>query len=263
MNTPGGKNYALGRGKLFFAMFAPGTQTPGARLYFGNTPELSTTQDSEELEHFDADNGIKEKDDQVTLSRTRTGAFTTDNISLDNVAMLYLGEKSTLTKTASTAIVETFTVKRGGYYQLGKTATNPSGTRAVNNVVVTGPSPAVTPIPLLDNFELDLAAARFYIESDAPGVEDGDVITVTYDQVAFTQNVVISSTKDIVGELFFECTNPKGLLLDYLWPYAKIVPNGDFNLKSGDDWQAIPFNLEFLKKPGYETVYITDRAVTA
>lgn len=261
MNNPGGKNYALGRGKLYFAMFAPGTMTPGARMYFGNTPEFSTTTDSEELEHFDSDNGINEKDDQVTLSYSRTGSFTTDNINIDNVALLYLGAKSTISKVAGTAVIETITAKKGGYYQIGKTLANPSGTRFITNVVITGPAPGSAVIPLTANFELDLEGARIYIESDAPGVTDGNVLTVTYDQQAYTQNRVISSTNDIVGELFFECTNKKGLLLDYLWPYCKITPNGDFNLKSGDDWMTIPFNLEFLKKSGYESVYVTDRAV--
>lgn len=261
MNNPGGKNYALGRGKLYFAMFLAGTMTPGARLYFGNTPEFSTATDSEELEHFDADNGINEKDDQVTLKYMRTGSFTTDNISMDNVALLYLGQKSTISKVAATAVVETIVAKKGGYYQLGQTQANPSGTRFVTNVVITGPAPASTVIPTLNNFELDLEAGRIYIEHDAPGVTDGNVLTVTYDQQAYTQNRVISSTNDIKGELFFECTNPKGLKFDYLWPYCKVTPNGDFNLKSGDDWMTIPFNLEFLKKSGYETVYITDHAV--
>lgn len=261
MNTPDGKNYALGRGKLFFGQFAPGTLTPSGQRYFGNTPEFTQTSESEELEHFDSDNGINVKDDSVTLSNTRTGTFTTDNISLDNVAMFFLGERSTHTQMSATAITEEFTLKRGRYYQLGRTEGNPAGARFVTNVTFAGP--ADEPIALPDNIELDMELGRFYVEADAPGVTEDLVVTVTYDQGAYTQNRVISSSNEIVGELYFEATNPKGEKFDYYWPYVKISPNGDFNLKSGDDWMVIPFNIEFLQKSGMETVYITDRGVAA
>lgn len=261
MRTPDGKNYALGRGKLFFAPYAPGTTQPTGQRYFGNTPEFTQTSDSEELEHFDSDNGINVKDDAVTLSNTRTGAFTTDNINLDNVAMFFLGDKSTFTQTANTAVTEEITIKRGHYYQLGATDENPAGVRHITNVTFTGDGG--TAIELSDNFELDMELGRFYVEADAPGVTGEVDVTVTYDQAAYTQNRVVSSSNEIVGELYFECTNPKGLKFDYFWPYVKISPNGDFNLKSGDDWMVLPFNIEFLQKSGMETVYITDRGVTA
>lgn len=262
MKNPNGKNYTLGRGKLYFAMFLAGTMTPGGRLYFGNTPEFTATTDSEELEHFDSDNGVNEKDDSVTLSTTRSGSFTTDNINADNIALQFLGSASTLSKVSATAVTETVTLKKGRYFQLGKTQTTPEGTRMITNVVITGPAPGNTPVALLNNVELDLEAARLYVEVDAAGITDGTAYTITYDQSAYTQPRIISSNQDIRGELFFEATNPKGLLFDYTWPYAKLTPNGDFNLKSGDDWQAMSFNVEFLKKSGYETVYITGRAVS-
>lgn len=264
MNTPDGKNYALGRGKLFFAMFAAGTMAAvDGQRYFGNTPEFSTTSESEELEHFDSDNGVNIKDDSVTLSNTRSGAFTTDNISLDNVAMFYLGEKSSFTATAGTDLTEVINVQKGRYYQLGKSDQNPVGARKITNLVVTKGSAPGTPVTLANNLEVDLDLGRVYVELDAPDIEADDALTFTYDQTAYTQSRVISSSNEIVGELYFEATNPKGQKFDYFWPYVKISPNGDFNLKSGDDWMSIPFNVEFLQKDGMETVYITDRGVTA
>lgn len=261
LSAPNGKNYTLGRGRLYMAQFLPGTMTPGPRLYFGNTPEFSSSTESEELEHFDADNGVNEKDDSVTLSTSRSGSFTTDNISVENVALQFLGTSGTVSQTSGTAKTQTITAQKGRYYQLGQTPENPTGVRMVTNVVITGPAPGSTVVPLLNNVELDLEAGRLYIEDDAPDITNGTVYTVTYDQTAYTQKRVVSSNNDIKGELFFEATNPKGLLLDYLWPYAKLTPNGDFNLKSGDDWQSMSFNVEFLKKSGYETCYVTDRAV--
>lgn len=264
MQTPNGKNYSLGRGKLFFAPFAPGTMTAvGGQRYFGNTPDFSTSSDSEELEHFDSDNGVNIKDDSVTLSNTRTGSFTTDNISIENVAMFYLGSAASFTQMAATAQTTVVKATLGRYYQLGVTEANPVGARHVTNVVVTKGTGPGTPVTLTNNFELDLALGRVYIETDAPDVLADDDLTFTFDQEAYTQKRIISSSDEIVGELFFEATNPKGTLLDHFWPYVKISPNGDFALKSGDDWMSIPFNVEFLKKDGRESVYVTDRGVKA
>ena len=260
MKAPDGKNYTLGRGKLYFDPFAAGTQTLTGQRYFGNTPEFSTSSDSEELEHFDSDNGVNVKDDSVTLSNTRSGSFTTDNINLDNVALFFLGAKSTLTQTALTAQSETRAVKRGRFYQLGLTDTNPTGYRFLNNVVVKIGS---TVVAAANNFELDLDTGRIYIEAGAPDITEGAQLAITYDVKAYTQDRVISSSNEAVGALHFESTNPKGKLFDYDWPYVKITPNGDFSLKSGDDWQTIPFNVEFLKKGSLETVYITSRGVSA
>lgn len=256
LSTPDGKNYTLGRGKIYFAAYLPGTETPGPQRYLGNTPEFNTTTETEELEHFDSDNGLNDKDDSVTTQINRTGSLTTDNIDLDNVALSFLGTKSTFSQTSATALVETITAAKGRYYQLGKSDTNPAGARHITNVVITK---AAATVAIPNNFEIDFDLARIYIESDAPGVLAGDVLTVTYDQAAYTQSRVISSANAIVGELFFEGTSEKGLRLDYMWPKAKLTPNGDFNLKSGDDWAAIPLNVEFLKKAGLQAVYITDR----
>lgn len=260
LSTPDGKGYSIGKGKVFFAAYLPGTETPGPQRYIGNTPEFTTTTDSSELEHFDSDNGINDKDDSVTTQITRTGSLTTDNINLENVALSFLGDKSNFSQTSATALTETHAAALGRYYQLGKTDANPAGARHITNLVVTKASATVA---ILNNFEIDLDLARVYIESDAPGVVSGDMLTFTFDQTAYTQGRVISSSNSIVGELFFEGTSEKGIRLDYLWPKAKLTPNGDFNLKSAEDWMTIPFNVEFLKKAGLQAVYITDRGVVA
>ncbi|SFD52472.1 hypothetical protein SAMN05216577_12838 [Pseudomonas citronellolis] len=260
MIAPDGKNYTLGRGKLYFDQFAPGTQNTTGQRYFGNTPEFNATADSEELEHFDSDNGVNVKDDSVTLSNTRTGSFTTDNINLDNVALFYLGEKSTTVQTSLTAQTQTIKVKQGRFYQIGASDSNPAGYRHLDNFSAKIGSTAVT---AAGNYEVDLPLGRLYIEPGSTDIVDDAELVLTFDVKAYSQNMVISSSDEIVGALYFESTNPKGELLDYYWPYVKLSPNGDFNLKSGDDWQSIPFNIEFLKKGNLEAVYITDRGTTS
>ena len=78
MQGKNGRNYALSRGEVYFDRFAPGTTTNTGERYVGNTPEINTTTESEELEHFDSDHGVNEKDDSIVLSTNRTGTFNTD-----------------------------------------------------------------------------------------------------------------------------------------------------------------------------------------
>lgn len=258
MEGKNGRNYALGRGELWFDQFKPGTLVGAGEKYFGNTPEFSTTSDSEELEHFDSDHGINEKDDSVTLSNTRSGAFTTDNITPANIALFFLGATNRMAQTAQTGKTETIVVTRGRAFQLGVSTALPAGIRGITNVVAKKGAAAVD-IP--GNFEFDLDLGRVYVELDATGVQDNDPIIFTYDVIAGTNTVIVSGAKEIEGAMRFVSFNPKGEPIDYFWPRVKLSPNGDFSLKSGDDWQTIPFNIEFLKKGSMETVYATTRVV--
>ena len=255
-----GKNYVVGRGELYFDQFAPGTTNTTGERYLGNTPEFSTTSDTEELEHFDSDHGLNEKDDSVTLSNSRSGTFTTDNINADNIALFFMGASAQVTQTAQTGLSETVKVHQGRYYQLGTSDSNPAGYRHVNNVVV---KKGAATVDAADNYEVDLDLGRIYIEVDAAGIDDGDDLIFEYDLKASSMTQIISGNSQIEGALRFVSFNPKGEPMDYYWPRVKLSPNGDFALKSGDNWQTIPFNVEFLKKGLQETVYITSRGVSA
>ena len=72
------QNYTLGRGKVYFSRFIAAIQTPEGFEYIGNTPELSFTIESENLDHFSSDAGVREKDaSQVSLKMylVTTAAF--------------------------------------------------------------------------------------------------------------------------------------------------------------------------------------------
>lgn len=256
--TPG-KDYVIGKGRLFFDPFPTGTKTGTGELYFGNTPELSTSSDQETLDHYDADAGLNVKDESVTIEDNMTGQFVTDNISPDNVSLFFGGERGMTTVTAATAVVETFTdVKLGRFLQLGAGALTPSGVRNVTNVVVK--VGAVT-VAATGNYEVDLELARIFIESDAVGIVEGDDVEVTYDIEAGTRDVIVGRGTEIRGALRFISANPVGTQKDFYWPYVKLVANGDFSLK-GDEWLQIPFSFEVLKKDATtERVYIDNRTV--
>ena len=256
MADTAGKDYVVGKGRVYFDQFPVGTKTGTGELYFGNTPELSTSQDQSTLDHYDADEGLNVKDESVTIEQNVTGQLVTDNISIENLALWFGGDVLKTTITAATGLTETVAAKRGRYIQLGVTPTHPSGARNVDNVVV---KIAAAPVTALGNYDVDLALGRIFIEEDAPGITDGASLTIEYDIDAGTRKTIIAKGTEVRGALRFISKNPVGTQKDYFWPYVKLTANGDFSLK-GDEWQQVPFSFEVLKKDtATERVYIDER----
>jgi hypothetical protein len=264
-------NYTLGRGKIYFARFAPGTETPLHERYFGNTPEFSATFETERLDHFSSDAGIREKDDSVMLQVNRTGALTTDHISPENIAFFFFGSSEALTVSQATVTdeavgVDGFGVVPGMFYQLGTTTLNPSGARGIIYPGTAGTTFALkkgaTTLVHGTDYVLNAALGRVEILETSPTVVEGDELTATYTVAASTRTRIISGSAPIVGALRFISDNPKGTNYDYFFPKVEISPNGDYALK-GEEWQVIPFNLEILKKTGHEAVYVESRALVA
>lgn len=315
------KNYTLGRGKLYFDKFSDTVlKTQTGERYFGNTPSFGLTIASTSLDHFDADEGIKTKDDSALLELTRTGAFVTDNIDVKNVALFLLGEDGVYSQAAATGEEDDLLlVKQNRYYQLGVTDDAPSGARGIGTVVVvdTDGDAAIarvnttayivgdTYIPAVANahwykctvagtsagsaptfktdgttfadgtatfkdmglidkvvdtdYTYDADLGRLYVVVDG-GIADDSNITVTFNTLARDRSQVITSSSSTVdGALRFVSTNPKGALIDYYFPYVRLAPNGEFQLK-GDAWQQLSFNIEVLKlSTTIEAIYADGR----
>jgi len=130
-------NYVVGRGKLYFDQFVTGTQTPTGERYLGNTPALTMSSTYQNLDHYSSDEGLRILDDTVQLQLDRAGSFQCDNISMDNVALMFGATAEADAQGASTGLSETFTVKPNRIYQLGSDDTNPQGVVNVANVVIT------------------------------------------------------------------------------------------------------------------------------
>lgn len=268
--TENGKKYVVGKGRLHFNQFGAGTKTGTGERYLGNSPELSSNQSQDTLDHVDADQGLNVKDEQLTISNDLGGAFALDSIDTANVAMWFGGDVEKATIAASTGVAEPdFKMKPGTWHQLGATAADPMGTRSVDNIaviVVTAgvPGTALDAAALAANFEFDLELGRIYMEPTSTLLDtDTKVLRVTYDQEAITDEIVIAKGQEVRGALRFIAKNPKGENKDYFWPYVKITANGDYALK-GDSWQQMSFNYEVLKlNDTTERCYIRNRAATA
>jgi hypothetical protein len=261
-------NYTLGRGKLYFARFRPGTRIPLGERYIGNTPEFSLTIENEELEHFSSDGGIREKDDSIALEVTRSGSLTTDNIDPENVALFFFGEKATLVEAGATITGEAVEeVQQGFYYQLGQTVSRPSGARGIaadataTPISVVDAATAATVFDEGDDYTVDLATGRLYIVPGGAIANDTDLV-VGYTIRPSTRQRVISGSTPVEGALRYIADNPKGDNLDYYFPYVQIAPNGDYALKA-EEWQAIPFSIEVLKLADREAIYLDGRPAFA
>lgn len=244
-------NQTIGRGKVYLSRFKTGTHTPSGFYYTGNSPSFSVSIQSDKLEHFSSDSGVRVKDKSVTLQTNRTGTLVLDDINAENLALFFFGSTSTLAQTSATAQTETITpVKKGHYYQLGL-AGSPTGVRSISNVSVTVSSVAKT---LGTDYTVDAARGRIYIVETGT-IAEAATIVVTYDRAAVNRTQIISGTTEVEGALQYIADNPDGEDNDFYMPYVKISANGDFNLK-GDDWLQLPLNVEILEDTAYSKAAI-------
>lgn len=258
------QNYTLGRGKVYFSRFKTGTRIPESFMYVGNTPEFGLTIENEELPHYSSDGGIREKDDSVPLEVTRTGTMTTDSIRPRNVALFFFGTDQKVVQAPVASSSETFTdVKAGGMLKLGISPSNPTGYFGVNPTGLTL-SKGATALVLNEDYTVNgpLGTIQLILVEDGGSVIDGDDLTATFAVLGSTRSRVISGSTPVEGAMMFVADNPKGDDFHYFFPYVKITPNGDYNLK-GDEWQTIPYNFEALKPEVGEAIYMDGAPVFA
>jgi hypothetical protein len=258
----------LGRGKVFFDAFLPGTQTLTGRRYIGNTPAFDLNVTATQLDHFSSDQGLKFKDDAVILQVDRKGTFTTDEVTTDNMALFLIGSNGVPVQAVLAGQTQTIAnVLLDRYYQIGATAANPSGVRDVT--VTTVATTAATPVPLVLNtdYTVDPLTGLLYIVPTSPviiaALVAGAGITITYSATATTRNQVQTTVNpNVYGALYFQAFNPKGPNQDYFMPYTLVTPNGAFTLK-GDTWLTVPFAFEALQlNSSTANIYVDGRALS-
>lgn len=246
---PEPRNYTLGRGRVYFARYEDPTnlvQDPMYR-YVGNTPEVNMTIESEELDHYSSDDGIREKDQSVALEVNRTGTMVCDDIQSENLALFFFGSTSQVSTAASAGLSENFdAIFKGSSIKLGVTAQNPVGYMGVENVSVTS-NPIGTTFVEGTDYVVDVESGLVDILLTG-SIPDASNIIINYDVRSSTRTRIISGATAVEGAMMVRQRNPTGIDRVLTMPLVKVTPNGDFALK-GDEWQQIPFSLEFLK-PG-------------
>ncbi|MER9680862.1 hypothetical protein NKJ23_16220 [Mesorhizobium sp. M0184] len=243
-------NLLVPRGKIFFAKYLAGTQTPGPFREFGNCPEFTLTRESETLQHYCSQQGLKVLDKQLVISSTMNGSVLTDDIKTENLAYWYLGNTTTLSTTIQTGLIETFLlVKAGDTFQLGRSDTNPSGYRKVTTTAVT--DGAGTPVPRVLGTDYLIDTDLGIVEIPVGSAAIGGTLKVTYNVAASSREQVVAGEQQIEGELKFISFNPIGAQADITIPRAILAPNGDMSMLNDPEstaFQTLPLSITVLKK---------------
>lgn len=238
-------DYTLGKGKFYFRRFLPGTETPepGGFRRVGNVPTATVSQTREKLDHTSSEGGINVKDDSVTTSQDSAIAFTTDNVSMDNLAMWFNSTVSDVIEAGGAVVAEPIPdVVLGTFYQLGETPTTPQGARGISAVAV---KKGATVFDVNDDYKVDLATGMLEI-IDGGAIVAGDDITVDYTVPAGTRRVILGDNDTLEGQFKFIADNPKGTNKDTFWPRVQLSPDGDYAL-IGTDWQTVGFAVDVLQ----------------
>ena len=248
VGTPHTDNYTLGRGEILLAPFISAQlQNVEGFRYVGNSPDFAFGITTTKLEHFDSDHGAKTKDASIVLDVNRTGSFSTDDMSLENLAVFLSGVKTTTLGLTLPTMPEThIAVPADRIIVLGVSAGAPDGLRNISAITaVTGP--AGTPVYVAGvDFTVDLTKGQITMLASSPTFVGGTNVLVTY-----TAGATLNTQRVISGNTFFEgamrynAFNAAGLQVDYFFPSVRITPDGDYAVK-GDTWQTIKFAVDIL-----------------
>lgn len=238
-------DYTLGKGKFYFRQFEPGTQTPmeGGFRRLGNIPEAAVSQNIEKLEHTSSEGGINVKDASVDTANDQNLSFTTDNVSLANLALWFNSGISDVVEAGGAVTDEPLgDFNADSYAQLGESTLTPQGARNVSAVTISGKVGAAASAALTLNTHYRVDLKRGLVEFL---VDDLTEVTADYTVAAGTRKVVLGGNQTIEGELKFFADNPKGSNKDTYWPYVQLSPDGDYAL-IGTDWQTVGFAVSVL-----------------
>ena len=150
--SPNVDNYTLGKGKLYFNRKDSLGVYEGERS-LGNAPEFTFSMSIDKLDHYSSMSGIRAKDASVVTELTAQVSFTLDEITADNLELLFFGNSTAVVQAASDLNTKVFTTTDAvecTYLELGKskigifssTITSVTGTFQANEVITGGTSAA-------------------------------------------------------------------------------------------------------------------------
>lgn len=251
------KDYVLGRGELFVALFDPNTETYGAYRYMGNTPEFNLSIETDSLDHYSMDRGVGEKDATVVTSTNRSATIVADEITGPNLALFLFGTTSIVSVSAMGAtVMQAITgVELDRFYALGVTANDPVGVLKViypgtgaTLFTVTNAAASTTYVAGTD-YIFDTRTSMIKILKGG-SITAGQEIRINYAEAAYNYEEIKSGAVPVQAGLKYKSYNAYGGEMDFHIPLTTVRPNGDFALKAEADWQSMPFEVEILAPGG-------------
>lgn len=242
--NPSTDNYTLGKGVVYFDRKDSATGLYTGERDLGNAPAFSFNTSLEKLEHYSSRGGLKAKDKEIISQITPGVAFTLDEVSSDNLALLTLADIATVNQTGATVTDEVHIA------HLGKRIVTMY--RDISAVTITNSTQAGVQLVNGQDFEIDASLkddkiGRILILPNAPNVSEGDSLDVdyTYGTVEYTVIKAFAQTQ-VEGRLRFVSDNPAGQQQELEIWRVSLTPSGDTAM-IGDDWSTLGFSGEVLK----------------
>jgi hypothetical protein len=239
-----------------------GDASAAGEILLSEVDSLSVNISAEFAEDYGGDGKVLTRVARVPSRITRGGSTVAKSITAANLARFFVGAESTQTTAATPVAGESINagdaLVGGAWYQLGVSATRPSGVRNVGSVTIdygSGPTEA----DIDDDYVLDATLGRFQVV--AGGALDGaEDVTADYTPVASTWERIATASDLYPAEvtLRFVADNLSGTNRDLYCPCVSMVPTGDLIWRSPqrDGVQELGFELAFLGE-----VYIDGRPV--
>lgn len=249
-------NYVLGAGKVYIDLYDSNDALTGER-YIGNTPGFELQVSTEKLDHYNDDEGIRTLDDQVVTQINRQSTITCDNVTMENLALFAIADVATHTQAGGAVVDEPLdNVKKGHFYQLGVSASAPTGVRNISAVTV---NKGATVLVAGTDYAVDAAMGRIEILAGSVTVLEGDDLLVDYTAAAATwEKAAASALGAKYAALRYIASNRQGANRDLYAPKVLIGPSGTLSMK-GTEWQQVSFSADFQKKGDLAPVYLDGR----
>jgi hypothetical protein len=244
-SSPNVENFTLGKGVVYFNRknLTSGLYTGERDL--GNAPSFNFSTAIEKLEHYSSRGGIRSKDKEIISQLTPSVSFSLDEISLENLNLLTLGDIVTVSQTLQTVVDEPHVAHLGMRVDLAF--------RNISSVIVKKAGGTPTYVNgsdyVIDTSLKDDKIGRIYLKTTEEGgdIVEGDNIVVSYSAAAVTyKKIAAFKNTQIEGFLRFVSDNPAGNQQELQIWRVSLTPSGDTAM-IGEDWSTLGFTGEVLK----------------
>lgn len=118
--APNTENYTLGKGRLFLAPYDSNDVLQAERA-LGNAPNFTYSITVDSLDHYSSMAGLRAKDKSVVTEVTPNLNFTLDELSTENLNLLFFGSSESVSQTAGEDTGQVISSpEKGRWYDLGK-----------------------------------------------------------------------------------------------------------------------------------------------
>lgn len=235
--TPSSSNTLFGRGAVLFDRFDTNGVAQGQYLHLGDCDQFGiaiTTDVKELVDYTQSTSAVYNSAVAATHVELKISGF---EVATKIMAILVLGDATTYTQTAFTAVAQSTTLVpagltgvKGSFFKVGKRNISAPTVVQAAGTLVSG-----------TDYEIfDASAGVFHILPAGVTVVDSTAITVNYTAAVITAGataldvVRAGTTANIKGSLLFLPSNSTGPLIEVRAYNVSLGPDGDIGLISAD-----------------------------